>query len=232
VSRDARPPSAVVAIDGPAGAGKSTVGRRLAAALGFAYLDTGAIYRAVTLAALRRGVPLADARALGDLARGLDLHLAPDGRVTMGTEDVTAHLRTEAINAGVSQVAAVPEVRAVMVGHQRRFAVENRRVVAEGRDIGTVVFPDAAVKLYLDAAAGERARRRAAEAGEAVSPSDLERVRASQERRDRLDSTRPVAPLQRAPDAVYLDTTGLTLDDVLARALERVRSTLRLAGER
>jgi CMP/dCMP kinase len=222
----------VVAIDGPAGAGKSTLGRRLAEALGFAYLDTGAIYRAATLAALRSKVALTDARALATLARGLDLHLDPDGRVTLAGEDVTAHLRTDAINAGVSQVAAVPEVRAVMVGHQRRFGTENRRVVAEGRDIGTVVFPEAVAKLYLDADSGERARRRASEGGEAASPSDVERVKASQERRDRLDSTRPVAPLQRAREAFYLDTTGLTLDEVLARALEQVRSALRLADGR
>jgi cytidylate kinase len=222
----------VVAIDGPAGAGKSTLGRRLAGALGFAYLDTGAIYRAVTLAAQRRSLPLSDARALGDLAQGLALHLAPDGRVTLRGEDVTALLRTDAINAGVSQVAAVPEVRTVMVGHQRRFAAENRRVVAEGRDIGTVVFPDAVAKLYLDADPGERARRRASEEAGAPGPGDVARVKASQERRDRLDSTRPVAPLQRAKDAVYLDTTGLTLDEVLARALRQVRSTLRLADGR
>jgi cytidylate kinase len=231
VTRSDRREVCVVAIDGPAGAGKSTLGRRLAGALGFAYLDTGAIYRAVTLAAQRAGVPLSDARALGLLARGLRLHLAPDGRVTLDGEDVTAHLRTDAINAAVSEVSAVPEVRAVMVGHQRRFAAENLSVVAEGRDIGTVVFPDAVSKLYLDADAGERARRRAEEAGGA-GPGDLAKVKAAQERRDRLDSTRPVAPLQRAKDAVYLDSTGLTPDEVLARALEQVRSTLRLADGR
>lgn len=232
MTRSDRDEVRVVAIDGPAGAGKSTLGRRLAEALGFAYLDTGAIYRAVTLAAQRRLVPLSDARALGELAHGLELHLAPDGHVTLQGEDVTAALRTDAINAAVSQVAAVPEVRTVMAGHQRRFAAETRRVVAEGRDIGTVVFPDAVAKLYLDADAGERARRRASEEGGDAGPGDVARVKASQERRDLLDSTRPVAPLQRAKDAVYLDTTGLTLDEVLARALSQVRSTLRLADGR
>ena len=219
----------VVAIDGPAGAGKSTVGRRLAGALQFAYLDSGAMYRAVTLAAQRRGTALTDGAGLAALARGLDLELSADGRVTLAGEDVTALLRTDAINAAVSAVAAVPEVRAVMVTHQRRFADRNRRIVAEGRDMGTVVFPDAQAKLYLDADPEERARRRAAEADPAVRPEDLARVQASQERRDRLDSTRPVAPLQRAPDAQYVDTTGLTLDQVVGRAMERVQSALRLA---
>jgi cytidylate kinase len=190
------------------------------------------MYRAVTLAAQRRGVPLTDGAGLAALARGLDLVLSADGRVTLGGEDVTAHLRTDAINASVSAVAAVPEVRAVMVSHQRRFADRNRRTVAEGRDMGTVVFPDAGAKLYLDAAPEERARRRAAEGGEAVGPEDLARVQAAQSRRDHLDSTRPVAPLQRAPDAQYVDTTGLTLDQVVARALERVQSSLRLADGR
>lgn len=225
----ARPAAVVVAIDGPAGAGKSTVGRRLAAALGFAYLDSGAMYRAVTLAAQRGGVALGDPAALTALARGLRLHLAPDGRVTLGEEDVTRHLRTDAIHAGVSAVAAVEGVRGVMVGHQRRFAAENGRIVAEGRDMGTVVFPDAAVKLYLDADPQERARRRAEEGGRPATPEALAEVQASQDRRDRLDSTRAVAPLTRAPDAVLLDTTRLTLDEVSARALAAVRSSLRLA---
>ena len=216
----------VVAIDGPAGAGTSTVGRRLAAALGFAYLDTGAMYRAVTLAAQRRGVAGEDAAGLVALARGLRLHLSPDGRVTLDGEDVTARLRTDAIQASVSAVAAVPDVRGVMVGHQRRFAAENGSVVAEGRDMGTVVFPDAAVKLYLDADPGERARRRTVEGGRPATEEALAEVQAAQERRDRLDSTRAVSPLVRAPDALYLDTTALTLDEVVARAEAAVRSAL------
>ena len=213
-------------IDGPAGAGKSSVARRLATALGFAYLDSGAMYRAVTLAAQRRGVKIEDEAALAALARGLVLTLSADGRVTLGGEDVTAHLRTDAIQAAVSAVAAVAEVRAVMVGHQRRFAADNGRIVAEGRDMGTVVFPDAAVKLYLDAEPQERARRRAEEGGRGGSREAVAQVQAAQERRDRLDSTRAVAPLVKAPDALYLDTTGLTLDEVSARALATVRSAL------
>jgi CMP/dCMP kinase len=229
VSAAARPASVVVAIDGPAGAGKSSVARRVAALLGFAYLDTGAMYRAVTHAALERGVALGDGSALAALARGLDLALAADGRVSLAGRDVTAHLRTERVNAGVSLVAAVPEVRAVMVGHQRRFARENGRIVAEGRDIGTVVFPDAAAKVYLDARPEERARRRQAEVAShdpGAAPT-LSAVREGLERRDRLDSTRAVAPLARAPDAWVLDTTDLTLDQVVSRVLAQVQSALR-----
>jgi cytidylate kinase len=218
----------VVAIDGPAGAGKSTVARRLATALGFAYLDTGAMYRAVTFEALRRGVALDDAEALADLVRGLALTLHPDGRVALAGVDVTPELRSEAVNATVSVVAAVPGVRHVMVEHQRRFARANGRIVAEGRDIGSVVFPDAAAKLYLDAQPGERARRRLAQggAGEAGSSEALAAVQEGIERRDRLDSTRATSPLTQAPGALRLDTTHLTLEQVVDRALAQVRSAL------
>ncbi|MFM8980109.1 MAG: (d)CMP kinase [Planctomycetia bacterium] len=213
----------VVAIDGPAGAGKSTVARRLAVALGFAYLDTGAMYRAVTFEALRRGVALDVPGPLAELARHLPLVLHRDGRVDIGGEDVSAALRSDAVNAGVSVVAAVPEVREVMVGHQRRFAQQQGRIVAEGRDIGSVVFPDAAAKIYLDADPGERARRRLAEAGGGKA---LAEVQAGLERRDRLDSTRATAPLVQARGAVRLDTTHLTLEQVVAAALAQVRSAL------
>lgn len=220
----------VVAIDGPAGAGKSSVARGLARALGFAYLDTGAMYRAVTYEALRRGLSLEQGGLLAEMARGLALSLAPDGRVAIDDQDVTEHLRGEAVNAGVSLVAAVPEVRGVMVGHQRRFAEVNGRIVAEGRDIGTVVFPDAAAKLYLDARPEERARRRLGETEGAGAPQDLKRVRAGIERRDHLDSTRAASPLTQAPDAWRLDTTHLTLDQVSAQVLAHVRSALRLGA--
>lgn len=213
----------VVAIDGPAGAGKSTVARRLAAALGFAYMDTGAMYRAVTYEALRRGVALDQPGPLAALVRSLPLVLGRDGRVSIGGEDVSGAIRTDTVNAGVSVVAAVPEVRQVMVEHQRRFAQQQGRIVAEGRDIGSVVFPDAAAKLYLDADPAERARRRQAEAG---GGKDLAEVQAGLERRDRLDSTRATAPLVVAPGALRLDTTHLSLEQVVAAALAQVRSTL------
>jgi cytidylate kinase len=214
----------VIAIDGPAGSGKSTLARRLAERLGWAHLDTGAMYRAVTVLALERGTDLSDAAALARIAREADVRLGPDGRVRAGGRDLSDRIRTAEVDAAVSVVAAVAEVRDVMVGHQRRFAVENARVVAEGRDIGTVVFPDAQVKLYLDAAPGERARRRIAETGSDDTAERSDRVRTAIERRDRLDRERATAPLRPAPDAVVLDTTGLDPGQVLARALDEVQS--------
>lgn len=217
----------VVAIDGPAGAGKSSVARRVAAALGWAYLDSGALYRAVTLRALRQGIDLGDVDALAALARQVDLLLERDGSVRMDGEDVTRHLRTPQVTAAVSVVASVAAVRQVMVAHQRRFAQGNPRVVAEGRDMGTVVFPDAELKIYLDAQPQERARRRMAQVEEVAAGADQEAVRAGLEARDRLDSTREVAPLQQAADAWRLDTTGMTLDEVVEAVGARVRSAIR-----
>jgi len=218
----------VLAIDGPAGAGKSTIARRVADRLGWAYLDTGAMYRAVTREALDRGLDPADAPAVAALAAALDIVLATDGRVTVGGADVTARLRTPDVTEAVSVVAAIAEVRDVMVGHQRRFARENGRIVAEGRDIGTVVFPDARVKVWLDADPEERARRRLAETARApaADPADLEAMKARLERRDRLDSTRAVAPLRPADDARRIDTTGRTPDEVVEAVLATVQSAL------
>jgi cytidylate kinase len=215
----------VVAIDGPAGSGKSTLARALARRLGWAYLDTGAMYRAVTALALEGAVDLQDTVALARLARSIDLHLDPrDGRVEVDGRDLTSRIRTADVNATVSTVAAVPEVREVMVRHQRRFADENERVVAEGRDIGTVVFPDARLKLYLDASPDERARRRIAEGDATGGDEAPETVRSSIERRDRLDRERRVAPLRQADDAVVLVTTHLDPDQVLEKALAEVHS--------
>ena len=218
----------VVAIDGPAGAGKSTIARRVAQLLGFAYLDTGAMYRAVTWRALEAGLAPDDEDAVVALARGLDLVLAPDGRVTVDGEDVTGHLRTPAVTRAVSVVAAIPAVREVMVAHQRRFAVQRRRIVAEGRDIGTVVFPDAQVKVFLDADPAERARRRLAEtvAAGSSAPEDVARVARDLERRDHLDRTRAVAPLVPARDARRIDTTPMTPDEVVAAVRAAVQSAL------
>lgn len=215
----------VVAIDGPAGAGKSSVARRLAAELGFAHLDTGAMYRAATLVALERGVRLNDATALAALVRGLSLEVRSGGQVRVNGRDVSAQIRTEAINAGVSTVASVPAVRAEMVRHQRAFAARERKVVAEGRDMCTVVFPDARLKVYLDADPQERARRRVLEQGLPATAEAVKAVRGRLESRDATDSGRRVSPLAQAPDAWYLDTTGLTLEEVVDRVRVRVRSS-------
>ena len=217
----------VIAIDGPAGAGKSTIAKRLARTLGWAYLDSGAMYRALTVVALDRGIGLTDAAALSVLARELDLELDAAGKVRVAGENITGRIRTPEVTEAVSAVATVPEVRAVMVSHQRRFRDRQGRIVAEGRDIGTVVFPDADLKIYLDADSGERAQRRLTQWGEAASSVDVEAVQADIEERDRRDSTREVAPLKPAEDAWRLDTSKMTLAEVLEAVQERVRSAIR-----
>ncbi len=218
---------AIVAIDGPAGVGKSTVARRLAEALGWAYLDSGAMYRALTLRAREVGIRLTDGGSLARLARGLDLRLAPDGGVRVAGRDVSEAIRAPEVTADVSIVASVPAVRAVMVSHQRRFAERNANVVAEGRDIGTVVFPDADLKIYLDASPEARTRRRLGQTDQVGVGADERTVRAGIEARDHLDRTREVAPLRRAADAWRLDTSRMTLDEVFEAVRKRVRSAIR-----
>ncbi|MGZ5310393.1 MAG: (d)CMP kinase [Solirubrobacterales bacterium] len=206
----------VIAIDGPAGAGKSTVARGVAAALGFTYLDSGAMYRAVALAALREGAALGDGDALGALARGLNLAL--DGAsVRLGGEEVTAAIRTPEVTAAASRVSVHPEVREAMVAQQRALIAAGR-YVAEGRDIGTVVSPDSPLKVFLTATPEERARRRADESGE--SP---EAVLAAMRDRDSRDREREHGALRAAPEAVGMDTTGLGSDEVVARVVELAR---------
>jgi CMP/dCMP kinase len=224
VPETASPEPLVVAIDGPAGSGKSTLARALARRLGWAYLDTGAMYRAVTLRALEAGTDLQDDAAVAAVAAQARLHLAPDGVVHLDGRDVTSRIRSAAVNAAVSTVAANAEVRRVMVAHQQAYAREFGPVVAEGRDIGTVVFPRARVKIYLDASPEERARRRIAEihaAGEAEDPSG---IRESIENRDRRDRERPVAPLRPAEDARTISTTDKTPEQVLEEAFAAVQS--------
>jgi cytidylate kinase len=215
----------IVAIDGPAGSGKSTLARLLAGRLGFRFLDSGAMYRALTLKALREGVDPGREGALADLLRGSDVRLedGPDGQRTMlDGEDVSAEIRGPAVTAAVSRVAAHRRVREGMVERQRAFADGSAGgVVVEGRDIGTVVFPGAAVKFYLDATAEERARRRAAETG-GPPAEELAAMR----QRDAQDSGRRVAPLRTAHDAEVVDTTGLTVSEVLERLLAAVRRRL------
>lgn len=202
----------VVAIDGPAGAGKSTVARAVADALGFTYLDSGAMYRCVGLASLEQ--PEA---APGELAAALRIELGE--QVLLDRRDVTDAIRTPEASEAASRVAADPAVRKAVVAQQQRLVAQGDWV-AEGRDIGTVVAPDAAVKVFLTASPQERARRRAAQIG-----ADVQTVLAEQTIRDERDTTRAHSPLEAAPDAVELDTTGLTLDDVV----ERVRALVEQA---
>ncbi|HEY7726147.1 MAG TPA: (d)CMP kinase [Anaeromyxobacteraceae bacterium] len=227
----------IVAIDGPAGAGKSTAARRLAARLGFALVDTGAIYRSVALAASRAGVAFDDDAGLERLLVGVDIRFEPlpDGsgqRVLLGGEDVSAAIRTPAMSMGASAVSARPVVRAGLLELQRRLAAapRNRGAVLEGRDIGTVVFPDADAKFFLTATSQVRARRRHEELAARGEPASLESVLADQERRDRDDASRAVAPLRPAADAVVLDTSGLRPEEVVERLL--AASAARLAARR
>jgi len=209
----------VIAIDGPAGAGKSTVARGTADALGFTYLDSGAMYRSVALAALGAGTPLDDGEALGKLARGLSIELAGD-EVRLDGRDVSAEIRSPEASAAASRVSVHPQVREAMVAQQRAL-IEAADYVAEGRDIGTVVSPDAPLKVFLTASADERARRRAAESGRPV-----DEVLAEMRDRDGRDTEREHGALRAAEDAVDLDTTGMSIDEVVARvvALARDRS--------
>jgi len=212
----------VVAIDGPAGAGKSTIAKRLAARLGFTYIDTGAMYRAVALWGLRQGVDMADMHRMEQLAIAAEINLSP-GRIALNGEDVTDAIRTIDVANGASKVSVIPSVRRALVAKQRELG-ERTSVVMEGRDIGTVVFPNADVKIFLDADPDERVRRRFEEGklkGEALTQSQLA---VQMRERDQRDSTRADAPLSQAPDAVYLDSTALSLDEVEEAILKIVRT--------
>jgi len=205
----------IVTLDGPAGAGKSTAARTLAARLGWCYLDTGAMYRTVALVALERAIPLEDAAALAELAGSLAIDFC-GGRVLLGDRDVSAEIRTERITQATRPVADAPPVRAAMKQLQRRLA-EGRDVVTEGRDQGSEVFPWAEVKVFLTASADERARRRHLEEESRGLATSLESVRAAQARRDEGDRVRPVGAMQPAADAVILETDGLSAADVVDR---------------
>jgi CMP/dCMP kinase len=207
----------VIAIDGPAGSGKSTVARRLAERLGLGYLDTGAMYRAVTFAALRRGIDPADTGPVAELARVVDLDVTTD-HVRVDGVDATIEIRGPEVSRAVSLVAANPEVRAELVRRQREWANERAGGVLEGRDIGTVVFPDAILKVYLNARPEVRADRRAAE----VSDLDYETVAADMARRDALDQGRQADPLRLADDAIELDTSDMSIDEIVAELVRRI----------
>lgn len=203
----------VIAIDGPAGSGKSTVARAVAALLGWSFLDTGAMYRAVTCEALFRGIDVHDAATVAKLAAGVSLTTLP--RVTVDGRDVQDEIRSDAVNVAVSVVAANPDVRAAMVARQREFAAtQPLGTVVEGRDITTVVFPRASAKIFLTASLEERSRRRGDESEHSVA------------RRDEADSTRDASPLRQADDALVLDTTGRDVDDVAQEIVQWLKHNL------
>jgi len=203
----------VIAIDGPAGSGKSTVARAVAALLDWSFLDTGAMYRAVTWEALRRGIDVNDEVAVAAVADDVTLTALP--RVTVNGRDVEDEIRSDEINVGVSVVAANPQVRASMVTRQREFAAaQPLGTVVEGRDITTVVFPNASVKIFLTASLEERARRRGDESEHSVA------------RRDEADSSRVASPLRQADDALVLDTTGRDVDDVAREIVQWLKRNL------
>lgn len=214
-----------IAVDGPAGTGKSSVSRGLARALEARYLNTGAMYRVVTLAVLRAGVDLADVDAIGNLAPQVDLAVGfdPDEDLAfLAGEDVSVEIRGDAVTAAVSAVSAVPAVRTLLVQRQRELADGNGSVVVEGRDIGTVVLPNADVKVFLTASAEERARRRNDQNVAAGLNDDYDAVLADVRRRDHLDSTRAVSPLRAADDAVVVDSSEWTETQTVAHLLELV----------
>lgn len=201
----------IIAIDGPAGSGKSTVARAVADTLGWSFLDTGAMYRAVTCEAVFRGIDINDQDALGDLARSVTISTTP--RVRVNGRDVEDEIRSDPINVAVSVVAANPQVRESMVARQREMARQQPKgTVVEGRDIATVVFPNATLKVYLTASLDERSRRRGEEGVESVA------------RRDQADSTRETSPLRQADDALVLDTTGRSVEDVVGEIIQCLKN--------
>ncbi len=216
----------VIAVDGPAGTGKSSVSRGLARTLGARYLDTGAMYRIVTLAVLRAGADLGDTLAIESAATGVSISVGYDpdeDRAYLDTEDVSGEIRGDAVTSAVSAVSAVPAIRARLVGLQRELAAGPGSVVVEGRDIGTVVLPDADVKIFLTASAAERARRRNEQNVANGLGDDYEAVLADVKRRDHLDSTRAVSPLRTADDALVVDTSDMSESEVIAHLIDLVK---------
>jgi CMP/dCMP kinase len=216
-----------IAIDGPAGAGKSTLARRIAAKLGYLYVDTGAMYRAVALWAMRTGVASSDMHRLEQLANAAHIEFAPTSEtVLLNGEDVSSDIRVPAVSEAASEISRVPAVRRALVAKQREFAARSS-VVMEGRDIGSVVFPDATVKIFLDAQPTVRAERRAMET---ALPAEIvaEQIRD----RDQRDRTRPESPLVQAPDAIYVDSTGLSVEEVEETLLKIIRDRTSNGKER
>lgn len=227
------PATSVIAIDGPAASGKSTIGELLAKRLGYLYFDTGVMYRVVTAVALARSIPIEDEPAVTRLAEEVQIHFespsVDDGRqftVLADHQDVTWKIRERVVDVNVSPVSAYAGVRTAMTAQQRRIGLQGR-VVMVGRDIGTVVLPEAGLKIYLDATEEERARRRYRERAQRGEPVEYEAVLREIRRRDEIDSSRSVAPLKRAPDAVYLDSTALSVAQVMERVMSIVNAAFR-----
>jgi cytidylate kinase len=220
-----RPRGLVIAIDGPSGAGKSTAGRVLAERLGYVFLDTGAMYRALALKALQAGVPLDDEAALAALAERTRIELSAGRSVYVDGQDVTAEIRRREVSGAASRVSIHPAVRRRMVARQQEMGREGG-VVLDGRDIGTAVFPDAEVKFYVDADPRLRAVRRHAEILSDGGTADVDTIEREIRQRDHADSTRRDSPLTRAKDAIHLDTTGLEAEEVVRRMMEAVSSAL------
>ncbi|MBH5328677.1 (d)CMP kinase [Eikenella sp. S3360] len=214
-------PQKVIAIDGPSASGKGTVAQRVAEALGWAYLDSGALYRITALYARRQGADWGDEAAVAALAQALPAEFA-GGAVLLDGEDVSAAIRSEEIGMGASRVAALPAVRAALLQRQRAFLTE-QGLVADGRDMGSVVFPDAVLKVFLTASAQVRAERRARQIGEPLSGGRFECILAAIEARDEADRKRAVAPLQRLPEARLLDTSALTIEESVKKVLDWYR---------
>ena len=210
----------VIAIDGPAGAGKSTVARRVAEQLGYTYVDTGAMYRAVALWGIRRRVEADDSHRMEQLAEAATIQLITEtGSVLLNGEDVSEAIRESRISEAASVVATIPGVRRALVAKQREIAVSTS-IVMEGRDIGTVVFPEATLKVFLDADQGERVRRRV----DQIGANDMDGVREQIEDRDGRDRSRAESPLTQAPDAVYMDSTGLSIEEVTEAIIKMIRA--------
>ena len=221
----------VIAMDGPAAAGKTTVGRQLAAALGYPFLDTGTMYRAITWAALQRGTALSDEEALSRLATSVRMEIGPPATgsieactISLDSEDLTAQLRRPEVESAVSQVSRVSGLRLEMVRIQRELA-DRQPVVMVGRDIGTVVLPNADLKVYLDASVTERATRRYQELSALAHDVTPQAVLADLRRRDRIDSQRAESPLQAAEDAIVINTDGLSLNEVVQQVLEQAKKS-------
>jgi CMP/dCMP kinase len=212
----------IIAIDGPSGAGKGTVSRTLAQSLGYRHIDTGAMYRAVGWKAVKDGIPFDAEQRIAELARRARI-VVEGGVVKIDGQEITSAIRTPEIDKAASAVARLPKVREILVARQRELG-SGGGVVMEGRDIGTVVFPHADVKVYLDASAEERARRRLHDAGHTASQAGQAAVAESIAARDRSDTTRTASPLTLAPDAVLIDTTGMTIPQVVSRVLALVNS--------